>query len=125
MSTGPAPSLAGSATLRATPWVAGAWALTFACLSALALLDRAPHPWSPNPATALGGLTAAQVSWLIVGTAGLVLAAGIVGVIGRTPRSLRGAGGLLIGLGIVVTVAVSDVRALSFLGYLPMTLLAL
>ena len=53
MSTVLAPSLAGSAALRATPWVAGTWALTFACLSALALLDRAPHPWSPNPATAL------------------------------------------------------------------------
>ena len=124
-STVAAPARAGSAVLRATPWVAGAWALTFACLSALALLDRAPHPWSPSPATALGGLTAVQVSWLIAGTAGLVLAAGIVGATGRTPRSLRVSGWLLVGLGIVVTVAVSDVRALSFLGYLPMTLLAL
>ena len=125
MSTVAAPSLAGSAVLRATPWVAGAWALTFVCLSALALLDRAPHPWSPSPATALGGLTGVQVSWLIAGTAGLVLAAGIVGATARTPQSLRVSGWLLVGLGIVVTVAVSDVRALSFLGYLPMTLLAL
>ena len=124
-STVAAPSRAGSAVLRATPWVAGAWALTFACLAALALLDRAPHPWSPSPATALGALTAVQVSWLIAGTAGLVLAAGIVGATARTPGSLRVSGWLLVGLGIVVTVAVSDVRALSFLGYLPMTLLAL
>jgi hypothetical protein len=66
-----------------------------------------------------------QVSWLIAATAGLVLVAGIVGVTGRTPRSLRVAGWLLVGLGIVVTVAVSDVRALAFLGYLPMMMLGL
>ena len=125
MSTVVAPSRTRPAMLLATPWAAGAWALTFACLSGLALLDRAPHPWSPSPASALGGLTAVQVSRLIAATAGLVLVAGIVGVTGRTPRSLRVAGWLLVGLGIVVTVAVSDVRALAFLGYLPMMILAL
>ena len=97
MSTVVAPARARPAVLRATPWAAGAWALTFACLSGLALLDRAPHPWSPSGASALGGLTAVQVTWLIATTASLVLVAGVVGVTGRTTRSLRVTGWLLVG----------------------------
>lgn len=114
-----------SVALQVTPWTAGAWALVFLSLSALALLDRVPHPWSPSSASSLGSLTAPQVSWLVLGLAGLVLAAGWAGLKSRSPGTVRVAGWLVAGLGILVAVVVSDVRALAFLGYLPMILLAL
>lgn len=111
--------------LQATPWVAAVWGVAFLALTALAVVGRTPHPWSPEEASALGGLTAGQMSWVIAVTAALVLAAQVVGTVGRSPAMRRIAGWTLIGLGIVVAVAISDVRALAFLGYLPMSLMAL
>lgn len=111
--------------LQATPWVAAVWGIAFLALTALAVVGRTPHPWSPEEASALGGLTAGQVSWMIALIAALALTAQVVGTLGRRPRARRVAGWMLVGLGIVVAVAVSDVRALAFLGYLPMSLMAL
>lgn len=110
---------------QATPWVAAAWALAFLPLSLLALAGRTPHPWSPEEASALGGLGAGQMSGVIALTAGLALAAHAVGGWARTTTLVRVAGWISIGLGVVVAVAISDVRALAFVGYLPMSLLAL
>ena len=114
-----------SSVRRAAPWVAGAWALAYGALSGLALVGRTSDPWAPEPASPLGGLSGAQMSWVVTVAALLVLAAGVAGAVGRDRPTQRRAGWLLVGVGLVVALVVSDVRALSFLGYLPQTLLAL
>jgi len=114
-----------SSVRRAAPWVAGAWALTFGALSGLALLGRIPDPWAPEAASPLGGLSGTQMSWVVTVAALLVLLAGIVAAVDRERAAQRRAGRLLVAVGLVVALVVSDVRALSFLGYLPQTLLAL
>ena len=114
-----------SSVRRAAPWVAGAWALAFGVLSGLALLGRTPAPWAPEAASPLGGLSGTQMSWVVTVAALLVLVTGIVGVLSRERAAQRRAGRLLVAVGLVVALVVSDVRALSFLGYLPQTLLAL
>ena len=114
-----------SSVRRAAPWVAGAWALTFGALSGLALLDRILDPWAPEAASPLGGLSGTQMSGVVTVAALLVLVAGLWGAVGPERVAQRGAGWLLVGVGLVVALVVSDVRALSFLGYLPQTLLAL
>ncbi|OIJ24040.1 hypothetical protein [Nocardioides luteus] len=114
-----------SSVRRAAPWVAGAWALAFGALSALALLDRIPDPWAPEPASPLGGLSGTQMSWVVTVAALLVLGAGGWGAGSQERPAQRRAGRLLVAVGLVVALVVSDVRALSFLGYLPQTLLAL
>jgi len=111
--------------LQATPWVTAVWGVAFLALTALAVVGRTPHPWSPEEASALGGLTGGQMSWTIAVIAAIVLAAQAVGTLSRRTAGRRLAGWALVGLGIVVAVAVSDVRALAFLGYLPMSLMAL
>lgn len=111
--------------LDLTPWTAAVWAVAFLALSSLALVGRTPHPWSPEAASPLGALTAEQMSWTLAVIAALVLGGQGLAVLGRTPATVRIAGWALVGLGTVVAVAISDVRALAFLGYLPMTLLAL
>ena len=122
-----------SSVRRAAPWVAGAWALAFGALSALALLGRTPDPWAPEAASPLGGLSGAQMSWIVTVAALLVLVGGVIstspihrlGAGVRERVTQRRAGWLLVAVGLVVALVVSDVRALSFLGYLPQTLLAL
>lgn len=114
-----------SVVLRAAPWVAGAWALVFGALVGLALLGRAPDPWVPDAASPLGALSGTQMSWVIAVLALLALVAGGAVANVRTPRTARATGWLLIVLGLVVAVVVSDVRALMFLGYLPQVLLAM
>jgi hypothetical protein len=111
--------------LRAMPWVAGLWALTFLALAAMGLLGRAPHPWAPTLVSPLGALSAAPVSWLIAGLAVVTLAATLTGVTSRQPTRSRVAGWVLVVVGVLVAVAVSDVRALTLLGYLPQIVLAL
>jgi hypothetical protein len=114
-----------SVVLRAVPWVAGAWTLAFGALVGLALLGRAPDPWVPDAASPLGALSGTQMSWVIAVLALLALAAGGVAAKVRTPRTTKATGWLLIVLGLVVAVVISDVRALMFLGYLPQVLLAM
>ncbi len=114
-----------SSVRRAAPWVAGAWALAFGALSGLALLGRTPDPWAPEAASPLGGLSGTQMSWVVTVAALLVLVAGVGGVVSGERLAQRRAGRLLVAVGLVVALVVSDVRALSFLGYLPQTLLAL
>ena len=114
-----------SSVRRAAPWLAGAWALAFGTLSGLALLGRIPDPWAPEAASPLGGLSGTQMSWSVALAACLVLVGGVLGAGARERMTQRRAGLLLVGVGLVVALVVSDVRALSFLGYLPMTLLAL
>ncbi|MEI7055725.1 hypothetical protein WBG06_07895 [Nocardioides sp. CCNWLW239] len=113
-----------SVVRRAAPWVAGAWALVFGALSGLALLGRAPDPWVPDAASPLGALSGTQMSWVIAVLALLALISAGTAATARTPRTTRTAGWLLVALGLVVAVVVSDVRALMFLGYLPQVLLA-
>lgn len=110
--------------LRSTPWAAASWAVVFLSLSVLGLLGRTAHPWSPDAASALGGLSAAQVSWVLALVAVVVLGATALGLTTLRPGRAGPAGWVLVTLGIVVAVAISDVRALAFLGYLPMLLFA-
>ncbi|MFJ9392372.1 hypothetical protein ACIRON_26365 [Nocardioides sp. NPDC101246] len=114
-----------SAVRRAAPWVAGAWALASGALSGLALLGRIPDPWAPEAASPLGGLSGTQMSWITTLAALLVLVAGMVGAGAGERLTQRRAGRLLVVVGLVVALVVSDVRALMFLGYLPQMLLAL
>lgn len=114
-----------TSTRELTAWVAVVWAATFLALSSLALTGSTAHPWSAEEASALGSLSAGQVSWTIAALAALALAAQAVGLRAHRPAPVRAAGWLLVALGVLVAVAVSDVRALAFLGYLPMSLLAL
>lgn len=110
--------------MRATPWIAAGWASTYLAFAGLALLGRTSHPWVPEDASPLGGLTGTQMSWCLVAISVLVLVGLVTGTFGG-PRSRRVAGWALVVLGIGVAVVISDVRALAFLGYLPMILLAL
>lgn len=123
----PAPVTAAprSALLAVAPWVAAGWATGFLALATLALVGRAGHPWTPEQASVLAGLSGAQMSWCLVGLAVTVLAASVAAQVVRRPAALRASGTLLVVVGLVVTVVVADVRALAFLGYLPMLLLAL
>ena len=108
----------------AAPWVGAAWAVAFLALGGLALLGRITDPWEPDTASPLGDLTGLQMSALLAALGALVLPALAVAALGRRPRAIVASGRLLVVLGMAVTVLVSDVRALAFLGYLPMTLLA-
>lgn len=111
--------------MRATRWVAGAWALTFAALSLLGLLGRTPHPWQQDPAAPLSQLSPAQMSWVVGALAMLTLAALAAGAAGRTSSRVRSSGWVMVAAGLVIAVVVSDVRALAAIGYLPQVLLAL
>lgn len=101
------------------------WAAVFVPLSLLAIIGRIPDPWTPDPSSGLAGMSAAHGSWLITAVGLAVVVALAVGTTTRTAAPSRAAGRVLVVLGIVVAVVVSDVRALAFLGYLPMVLLAL
>jgi hypothetical protein len=114
-----------SSVRRAAPWVAGVWTLAFGALSVLALLGRTSDPWVPDAASPLSGLSSTQMSWTLAVAALLVLVAGAAGAVSRERFAQRRAGWLLIGLGLVVALVISDVRALTFLGYLPQILVAL
>ncbi len=73
----------------------------------------------------LAGLSGTQMSWCLVVLAVSVLGAQAVAQLVRRPAALRASGVLMVLTGLLLTVVVSDVRALAFLGYLPMLLLAL
>lgn len=121
----PAAAPGRPSSLAMAPWASAAWAATFLALTVLALAGRTGHPWAPEQASALGGMSGAQMSWCLAAIALLVLAALSVALAGRRPGAVRAAGVVLVVLGILVAVVISDVRALAFLGYLPMLLLAL
>lgn len=108
--------------VRASAWLATFWAVVFGTLAGLALLGRTPHPWAPGEAAVLAGMPAAAASWLLLAIALLV---GGSLALGSLVTGRRTAGWALVVLGLVVALVLSDVRALSFLGYLPMILLAL
>lgn len=122
------PSTAAPARLSSlamAPWVAAAWAATFLALTVLALAGRTGHPWAPEQASALGGLSGTHMSWCVAAIALVVLTAQAVVVAAPHRGAIRAAGMVLVVVGILVAVVISDVRALAFLGYLPMLLLAL
>lgn len=109
----------------AGPWTTLAWAAVFVPLSLLALIGRVPDPWTPDASSGLAGLSASQGSWLISAVGLAVVLALAVGETTRAAIPMRAAGQVLVVLGIAVAVVVSDVRALAFLGYLPMVVLGL
>ena len=109
--------------MTALAWLAAGWATTFLTLCSLALLDRVPHPWVPDDASPLAGLAAVPMSWCLVVVASLVL--GALAVAARRPAARRPAGCALVAVGLAVVLVIADVRALAFLGYLPMLVLAL
>lgn len=106
------------------PWLAAAWATCFLALALLALAGRTGHPSTPDEASVLAGLSGTQVSWCLVVLAVSALGALAVAQLVRRPAALRASGVLMVLTGLLLTVVVSDVRALAFLGYLPMLLLA-
>ncbi len=110
---------------RSAPWLAGLWVGFYVPMATLHLVRDTAPPWTQSPASALAALTSGQTSALIVAL-GLIAAAALALVttsrgVGRVPV----AGWLLVAVGLVLTLAVSDTRALSFVGYGPMLLLGL
>lgn len=93
-------------------------------MAALHLMRDTAPPWSHTPASALAAMTSGQVSALIIAL-GLVAGAALAVVAGSRGGRGRAAGWLLVVVGLVVMLAVSDTRALSFVGYGPMLLLGL
>ena len=112
---------------RSAPWLAGLWVGFYVPMATLHLVRDTAPPWTQSPASASWPrLTSGQTSALIValgldrGGGGVALVTTSRGV-GRVPV----AGWLLVAVGLVLTLAVSDTRALSFVGYGPMLLLGL
>lgn len=108
---------------RIARWLAGLWAATYVPMAILHLVRDTTPPWTPTPASALVALSSAQGAALIVGL-GLAAAACLGLLPRRTGRTSPRTAWLLLAVGLVVTLAVADVRALSFVGYGPMILLA-
>lgn len=113
-----------SVLLALAPWVAAAWATSFLALAVLALVRGTGYPWTPEEASVLAGLSGPQMSWCLVAFAVSVLGAQAAAPLVRRPAALRASGVVMVVTGLLLTVVVSDVRALAFLGYLPMLLLA-
>lgn len=109
---------------RAAPWLAGAWVVTYLPMALLHLVRDTPPPWTPTPASVLLALSAAQASVLII-VLGSLAAVSLGASTARGGAASRPAAWLLVAVGLVVSLAVSDVRALSFVGYAPMMVLAL
>ncbi|GAA5109509.1 hypothetical protein GCM10023339_09700 [Alloalcanivorax gelatiniphagus] len=109
---------------RIAPWLAGLWAATYLPLALLHLARDTSPPWTPTPASVLGsvplGPGVALVA-VLAALAGIALAVTVTTV--SSPRVRRAAAWLLAAVGLVVTLAVADVRTLSFLGYGPMLIL--
>lgn len=110
---------------RVAPWLAGLWVSAYVPMAILHLVRDTAPPWTHTPASALAALSQGQVSALIIALGALAAAALTAlfasGAVGR----IRWGGWLLIVVGIVLTLAIADTRALSFVGYGPMLLLGL
>lgn len=110
---------------RIAPWLAGLWIAAYVPMAVLHVLRDSTPPWTPTPATPLLSLSSTQGAALIV-VLGLAAAVGLGALSSRIPTGAsRTAAWLVVAVGLVVTLVVSDVRALSFVGYGPMMLLAL
>ncbi len=107
---------------RVAATVAGLWAVLQLglALGHLAGLDVTPSTGA-DP-SALSALSTSTVAVVVAVLAGVSLAA-LAALHRRDGRPARPAGGLLLATGIVVALALADVRSLTLLGYLPMVLL--
>lgn len=112
---------------RAAPWLAGLWVGSYVPMAILHLVRDTPPPWTSQPTSVLVALDSGQMSALIIAL-GLVAAAAL-GFVALARGGGSGAGRvgtwLLVALGLVLALVISDARALSFVGYAPMLLLAL
>jgi hypothetical protein len=121
--TSPAPT---SRFARIAPWLAGLWAATYLPLALLHLARDTAPPWTPTPASVLGTVPSTPGVTLVAVLAALGgIALAVTAAASSSPRARRGAAWLLAAVGLVVTLAVADVRTLTFLGYGPMLLLGL
>ena len=102
--------------------IAALWAVLQLGLALGHLAGLDVTPWAGADPSVLRALSTSTVAVLVAALSGVSLAALAVGH-RRIGRRARVAGGLLLGAGIVVALALADVRSLTLLGYLPMVLL--
>ena len=112
---------AGSGTPVAATFSA-VWALLALALSLGHLAGLEATPWASAEPSVLRALSSTTVAVLVAVLAAVSLAALAVRR-RRVQRPARVAGGLLLASGLVVALALADVRSLTLLGYLPMVLL--
>ena len=112
---------AGSRTPVAATFSA-VWALIALGLSLGHLAGLEATPWESAEPSVLRGLSSTTVAALVAVLSAVSLAALAV-LHRRDERPARVAGGLLLACGLVVALALADVRSLTLLGYLPMVLL--
>lgn len=119
---------------RVAPWLAGLWVGVYVPMAALHLVRDTTPPWTSQPASVLVALDSGQMSGVIIVLGliaavalGLLAAAGLGLGLGLRfgVRGRRTGAWLLVAIGLVVALVVSDARALSFVGYAPMLLLGL
>lgn len=112
---------AGSATPVA-PALSAVWALLALGLSLGHLAGLDVTPWAGADPSVLSALSTSTVAVFVSVISAVSLAALAVGH-RRPGRPAQVAGGLLLVSGLVVALALADVRSLTLLGYLPMVLL--
>ncbi|WP_353510217.1 hypothetical protein [Intrasporangium sp.] len=107
---------------RVAAGVACLWAVLQLGLALGQLAGLDVTPWSGADPSVLSALSTSTVAVVVAVLAGVSLAA-LATWDRRDGRPARIAGGLLLATGIVVALALADVRSLTLLGYLPMVLL--
>lgn len=123
--TGSAQGRRPGRSARVAPWLAGLWVSAYVPMAILHLVRDTVPPWTQTPASALAALTSGQVSALIIALGLGAAAALAVVTTSRDVRRGRASGWLLVAVGLFLTLAIADTRALSFVGYGPMLLLGL
>jgi hypothetical protein len=102
--------------------VAALWAVLQLALALGHLAGLDVTPWAGTDPSVLSALSTSTVAVLVAALSGMSLA-GLAAGRRRGRRSARVAGGMLLATGLVVALALADVRSLTLLGYLPMVLL--
>ena len=110
--------------------LAALWAVLHVAIAILHLAGRGPTPWTPIEASVLGSLRPATAATGLAVLALLALATLTVTTVTARRTSApagvhRGAGAVLVAVGLVAALGFGDMRGLALMGYLPMVLLSL
>ena len=102
--------------------IAALWAVLHLGLALGRLTGLEVTPWAGADPSVLSALSTSTVAVLVAALSAVSLVALATGR-NHDGRPAQVAGGLLLGVGLVVALALADVRSLTLLGYLPMVLL--